>query len=203
MSPFAGIRFCRWTIAFMRFSQRSRICRVRRGISRLPEVAAAKPAKKRFQAYPIGYLHIDIAEVQTAEGKLYLYVAIDRASKFTVVPLVEPTGRTSGSAFLERVIEAFPYKIHTVLTDNGIQFTFPPRYADCPLHHAHVRHPLPRERHRAPADKGEASLDQRAGRTDEPNNLRMPPSNASTTTVTNSSPLTCRCSSTHTTTGGA
>ena len=25
-----------------------------------------------------------------------------------------------------------PYRIHTVLTDNGIQFTFPPRYADGP-----------------------------------------------------------------------
>ena len=36
------------------------------------------------------------------------------------------------SAFLESVIEAFPYKIHTVLTDNGVQFTFPPRYADGP-----------------------------------------------------------------------
>ncbi len=42
------------------------------------------------------------------------------------------TGRTSASAFLERVIETFPYKIHTVLTDNGIQFTFPPHYADGP-----------------------------------------------------------------------
>jgi transposase InsO family protein len=78
------------------------------------------------------YLHIDIAEVQTAEGKIYLYVAIDRTSKFTVIQLVKKTGRTSASAFLERVIEAFPYKIHTVLTDNGIQFTFPPRYADGP-----------------------------------------------------------------------
>jgi transposase InsO family protein len=28
------------------------------------------------------------------------------------------------------LIAAVPYKIHTVLTDNGIQFTFPPRYAD-------------------------------------------------------------------------
>ena len=42
------------------------------------------------------------------------------------------TGRTSASAFLEALIEAVPYKIHTVLTDNGIQFTFPPRYADGP-----------------------------------------------------------------------
>jgi DoxX-like family len=35
-----------------------------------------KIRKKKFKAYPIGYFHIDIAEVQTAEGKLYLYVAI-------------------------------------------------------------------------------------------------------------------------------
>ena len=44
----------------------------------------------------------------------------------------EKTGRTSASAFLEALIAAVPYKIHTVLTDNGIQFTFPPRYADGP-----------------------------------------------------------------------
>jgi transposase InsO family protein len=45
------------------------------------------------------------------------------------VQLVKKTGRTSASAFLEALIKAVPYKIHTVLTDNGIQFTFPPRYA--------------------------------------------------------------------------
>lgn len=88
--------------------------------------------KKKFKAYPIGYFHIDIAELQTAEGKLYLYVAIDRTNKFAFVQLVKKTGRTSASAFLEALIAAVPYKIHTVLTDNGIQFTFPPRYADGP-----------------------------------------------------------------------
>lgn len=82
--------------------------------------------------YPIGYFHIDIAEVQTAEGKLYLYVAIDRTSKFCFVQVVRKTGRTSASAFLVALIKVVPYKIHTVLTDNGIQFTFPPRYADGP-----------------------------------------------------------------------
>ncbi len=30
------------------------------------------------------------------------------------------------------MIQTIPYKIHTVLTDNGIQFTFAPRYADGP-----------------------------------------------------------------------
>ena len=57
-------------------------CLQRHGISRLPEVEGDKSDKKKFKTYPIGYFHIDIAEVQTAEGKLYLYVAIDRTSKF-------------------------------------------------------------------------------------------------------------------------
>jgi len=104
----------------------------RHGISRLPETDGNKPGKRKFKAYPIGYFHIDIAEVRTAEGKLYLYVAIDRTSKFVFVQLVKKTGRTSASTFLEALIKAVPYKIHTVLTDNGIQFTFPPRYAGGP-----------------------------------------------------------------------
>ena len=107
-------------------------CLQRHGISRLPDVQGDKPDKKKFKSYPIGYFYIDIAEVQTAEGKLYLYVAIDRTSKFAFVKLVKKTGRSSASAFLEALIAAVPYKIHTVLTDNGIQFTFPPRYADGP-----------------------------------------------------------------------
>jgi transposase InsO family protein len=40
--------------------------------------------------------------------------------------------RQIASAFLEALFAAVPYKIHTVLTDGGIQFTFPPRYADGP-----------------------------------------------------------------------
>src|SRR6201991_3530421 len=35
----------------------------RHGISRLPEVEGSKPPKKKFKAYPIGYFHIDIAEL--------------------------------------------------------------------------------------------------------------------------------------------
>src|SRR6187397_2827013 len=53
-------------------------CLQRHGISRLPEVDGAKPARTAFKAYPIGYFHIDIAEVQTEQGKRCLFVAIDR-----------------------------------------------------------------------------------------------------------------------------
>ena len=62
-------------------------CFQRHGISRLPETHGDKPAKKKFKSYPIGYFHIDIAEVRTEEGKLYLFVAIDRTSKFAYAEL--------------------------------------------------------------------------------------------------------------------
>ena len=107
-------------------------CLQRHGISRLPETEGDKPPKKKFKAYPIGFFHIDIAEVQTAEGKLYLFVAIDRTSKFAFAQLVEKANRLTASAFLVALIKAVPYKIHTVLTDNGIQFRYAPRYADGP-----------------------------------------------------------------------
>ena len=62
-------------------------CLKRQGISRLPEIAGDKSVRKPFKRYPIGYFHIDIAEVRTGEGKLYLFVAIDRTSKFAFAKL--------------------------------------------------------------------------------------------------------------------
>ena len=97
-------------------------CYQRHGISRLPEVEGDKPAKKAFKKYPIGYFHIDIAEVRTEEGKLYLFVAIDRTSKFAFAQLHSKAGKMAAAQFLRDLISAVPYKIHTVLTDNGVQF---------------------------------------------------------------------------------
>jgi Integrase core domain len=139
----------------------------------LPEIEGGRPSKKRFKAYPIGYFHVDIAEVQTAKGKLYVYVAIDRTSKFAFVQLVRKTGRTSAETFLEALIAAVPYKIHTVLTDNGIQFTFPPRYADGPTQDTrHICSIC------ASADQDQASLDQWSGKAHELHDQGRDPANA-------------------------
>lgn len=100
-------------------------CLQRHGISRLPETEGDKPARKKFKTYPIGYFHIDIAEVRTAEGKLYLFVAIDRTSKFAFTQLHERATTRIAADFLRALIQAVPYKVHTVLTDNGIHFTDP------------------------------------------------------------------------------
>lgn len=100
-------------------------CLQRHGIGRLPDVEGQKPAKKKFKAYPIGFFHIDIAEVQTAEGRLYLLVAIDRTSKFAFVELHGKATRRVAADFLRHLVEAVPYKVHIVLTDNGTHFTDP------------------------------------------------------------------------------
>lgn len=97
-------------------------CLQRHGISRLPEMTDRPSKKSRFKQYPIGYFHLDIAEVQTEEGKLYLFVAIDRTSKFAFAELHERMTRPVAAEFLRHLIAAVPYKIHTILTDNGIQF---------------------------------------------------------------------------------
>jgi transposase-like protein len=86
-----------------------------------------KPKTKRFADYAIGYFHIDIAEVRTEEGKLYLFVAIDRTSKLAFAKLETEANRWIASDFLRALIEAVPYEIHTVLTDNGQQFCHAPR----------------------------------------------------------------------------
>jgi transposase InsO family protein len=98
-------------------------CLQQRAISRLHEVGGDKPAKKRSKRYSIGYFHIDLAEVRTAEGKLNLFVAIDRTSKFAFVRLEKRAGKMEAAQFLHDLLPALPYRIHTVLTDNGIQFT--------------------------------------------------------------------------------
>jgi transposase InsO family protein len=102
-------------------------CLQRHGISRLPEIDGDKPTRKKFKRYPIGYFHVDLAELRTAEGKLYLFVAIDRTSKFAFAQLVERANTQTASAFLDALVEAVPYEIHTVLTDNGIQFADLPK----------------------------------------------------------------------------
>ncbi|MBR0652086.1 transposase family protein [Roseomonas terrae] len=98
-------------------------CLKRHGISRLPETDGDKPARKRFKAYPIGYFHIDIAEVRTEQGKLYLFVAIDRTLKFAFAQLHERASTRIAAYFLRALLLDVPYRAHTMLTDNSQHFT--------------------------------------------------------------------------------
>lgn len=54
-------------------------------------------------------------------------MGIDRTSRFAVTQLVEKADRKTAWEFFEHLLKAVPYRIHTILTDNGIQFAEQPR----------------------------------------------------------------------------
>jgi transposase-like protein len=129
-------------------------CLQRHGLSRLPDVSGTPRKKARFKTYPIGYFHIDIAEVQTEEGKLHLFVAIDRTSKYVYVEVHAQATRLIAVEFLRHLIEHVPYRIHTILTDNGIQFANQERHKwafkllfDRVCHQHQIEHRLTKLKH--------------------------------------------------------
>ncbi len=102
-------------------------CLVRHGISRLPRDDERASKRKRFAETKIGYVHIDVCELRLARGKLFMSLAIDRVSKFAHVGFFDANTKANGAAFLREVVEVFPYRIHTVLTDNGMAFADLPK----------------------------------------------------------------------------
>lgn len=102
-------------------------CLQRHGISRLPKSDEAEAKPGRFAQTTIGYVHIDVCELRWAGGKAHMFLAIDRVSKFAYVELHAAATMLAGAEFLRGVIAAFPYRLHTILTDNGIPFTDQPR----------------------------------------------------------------------------
>lgn len=101
-------------------------CLQRHGLSRLPEGdgASLKASKKKFKEYDIGFVHIDITEIRLGKQKLYMFVGICRVSKYAYLELHERMTQALATSFLENMIEDCPFKIHTILTDNGAQFTY-------------------------------------------------------------------------------
>ena len=102
-------------------------CLERNGISRLP-VSQGKATRGTFAPTQIGYVHIDSCELRLSGGKVHLFLAIDRVSKFTFVEFRDDLSKMNGADFLRAVVRAFPYRIHTVLTDNGMAFADLPKY---------------------------------------------------------------------------
>jgi transposase InsO family protein len=102
-------------------------CLQRHGISRLPQGEERASKRGRFAETKIGYVHIDVCELRLAQGKLFLFLAIDRVSKFVHVAFLDANTKANGAAFLREVVEVFPYRVPTVLTDNGMAFADLPK----------------------------------------------------------------------------
>ena len=81
---------------------------------------------KPFKSYEPGYLHMDVKYLpqMTDETKRrYLFVAIDRATRWVFVQIKPNKTAASARSFLKALHHACPIKITKLLTDNGKEFT--------------------------------------------------------------------------------
>ena len=78
----------------------------------------------KFKIYEAWYVHIDITDFWLGKIKYSIFVAIDRITKLTFTKIYNNKRMESATEFLEDVFWYFPYKIHRVLTDNWLQFTY-------------------------------------------------------------------------------
>jgi len=103
-------------------------CLARHGVSRLqqfepqPRTGKGKP----FKAYEPGFVHVDVKylpQMPDETARRYLFVAIDRATRWVFVQIRPHKTAAAAQAFLAALNKAAPFRIHTVLSDNGSEFT--------------------------------------------------------------------------------
>jgi transposase InsO family protein len=103
----------------------------REGMSRLTDLIATAEGekitpKKTFRDYEPGFIHIDIKylpQMPDETSRRYLFVAIDRATRWVFMHIYSDMTEASSVDFLRRLKLASPIKISKILTDNGSQFT--------------------------------------------------------------------------------
>ena len=97
-------------------------CLMRHGVSRRPTSERAET--KVFASEPCGVIHMDLKHLPRLERRAsYVFVAIDRATRFVHIEIIERRAAANLAGCLERFLAAFPYPVRTVLSDNGSEFT--------------------------------------------------------------------------------
>lgn len=101
-------------------------CLQRHGVSRLADLLPPeeKGQTKTFKDYAPGYLHIDSAQINLGKDKYYLFVAIDRATRYVYLELHDNKRVETAAGFLRQTLTQYPFKIKKILTDNGIEFSY-------------------------------------------------------------------------------
>ena len=103
-------------------------CLRRHGVSNLRALQPQGPKAKHgtFAVYEPGDLHIDVKylpQMADENRRRYLFVAIERATRWVFIQVKSHKSAPAARAFLAALAKACPVRIHTILTDNGKEFT--------------------------------------------------------------------------------
>ena len=92
----------------------------------LPKEEGEDKPKKTFKVYELGFVQIDIKylpQMLDEDTRRYLFVAIDRATRWVYLRVHHNQTEASSTDFLRRLRQVGAFKIIKILTDNGTQFT--------------------------------------------------------------------------------
>jgi len=104
-------------------------CLRRHGISNLKDLISDEEKQgksKTFKDYKPGFIHADIKylpQMPDEESRKYLFVAVDRATRWVHLEVRASKTAAEASSFLKNLIEKAPFFISRILTDNGKEFT--------------------------------------------------------------------------------
>ncbi|MEO4011967.1 IS481 family transposase, partial [Chromobacterium piscinae] len=105
-------------------------CLRRHGVARLAELTAKSDEgptpPKSFKSYAPGFVHVDVKylpQMPDESRRQYLFVAIDRGSRWVFAQILPRKTAACAERFLKALAKAAPFRIHTLLTDNGSEFT--------------------------------------------------------------------------------
>src|SRR5580658_7218249 len=94
----------------------------RHGLSRRPQ--PDKPAVGVFEQATVGFIHVDLKHLPALQRRRsYAFVAIDRATRYVYLEIQPKRDADTAAGFLSRFLAHFPHQVHTILTDNGSEFT--------------------------------------------------------------------------------
>jgi len=103
-------------------------CLRRHGAGNLNDLKPRGPVvtHKAFKSYEPGYVHVDVKylpQMREESSRRYLFVAIDRATRWVFVQLKANMTGASAQAFVKALHKACPIKISKLLTESGKEFT--------------------------------------------------------------------------------
>jgi transposase-like protein len=120
-------------------------CLKRHGLNRRPQ--PDKLPVGIFEQASVGFIHIDLKHLPALQKrKSYAFVAIDRATRYVYLEIHSKRDAETSAGFLTRFLTHFPHRVHTILTDNGSEFTdrFAVDMKDKPHDRPSGRHPFDR-----------------------------------------------------------
>lgn len=123
-------------------------------MNRLPQNQRKRsiPIPQRYEKQVPGHhVQVDVKflffkDQNGKQVKRYQYTAIDAATRIRVLKIYEKHNQANAIDFVNYVIDKFPFRIHTIQTDNGHEFQskFHWHLNDLTVHHRYIKPRTPK-----------------------------------------------------------